>query len=85
MPFLKLVQKKQFQVSDPHFLLLVLLQSYVIFPGMNKLHENISAMYHRGKLDQIPWSHHQKTCIIDDKVAFVGGLGTHSYKKKCWF
>lgn len=42
---------------------------------MEQLHKNIKVLRHPKYLI-IPflWSHHEKTCLIDQRVAFLGGL-----------
>ena len=45
---------------------------------LNKLHENIKVTRHPKGTSSILWSHHEKLVIIDQKIAFVGGLDL------CW-
>ena len=42
------------------------------------LHENIKVTRHPKRTQSIFWSHHEKLVIIDQKIAFVGGLDL------CW-
>lgn len=41
--------------------------------------ENIDVVSHPKKGLAHVWSHHQKTVVIDDKVAFLGGIGTFCF------
>ncbi|KJE92461.1 phospholipase D zeta2 [Capsaspora owczarzaki ATCC 30864] len=41
---------------------------------LESLHPNIKVITHPGPTGPLNWSHHEKTTIIDQKVAFVGGL-----------
>lgn len=36
--------------------------------------ENFKVLRHPGLLIPQLWTHHEKMCIIDEKVAFMGGL-----------
>ena len=45
---------------------------------LKKLHENIKITRHPKMTTKVLWSHHEKLVIIDQKVAFVGGLDL------CW-
>ena len=45
---------------------------------LNNLHENIKVTRHPKGMSSILWSHHEKLVIIDQKIAFVGGLDL------CW-
>ena len=45
---------------------------------LNNLHENIKVTRHPKGTSSILWSHHEKLVIIDQKMAFVGGLDL------CW-
>ena len=45
---------------------------------LNNLHENIKVTRHPKGTSSILWSHHEKLVIIDQKIAFVGGLDL------CW-
>ena len=48
-------------------------------PTLMGLHPNIHVIRHPGKFrglgtDYLYWSHHEKTIIIDQTLAFVGGI-----------
>ena len=45
---------------------------------LNNLHQNIKVTRHPKGTSSILWSHHEKLVIIDQKIAFVGGLDL------CW-
>ena len=45
---------------------------------LNNLHKNIKVTRHPKGTSSILWSHHEKLVIIDQKIAFVGGLDL------CW-
>ena len=45
---------------------------------LNQLHSNIRVTRHPKGTSSILWSHHEKLVIIDQKIAFVGGLDL------CW-
>ena len=45
---------------------------------LKKMHENIKITRHPKGTSSILWSHHEKLVIIDQKIAFVGGLDL------CW-
>lgn len=38
------------------------------------LHSNIKVLRHPGGKTKVYWTHHQKTCVIDRRLAFVGGI-----------
>ena len=40
---------------------------------MQDLHENIKVLRHPRTFVSL-WSHHEKICIIDTQVAFLGGI-----------
>lgn len=44
--------------------------------GDHHVYKNIQFLAHRSPIleEQMLWSHHEKLCIIDQKVAFVGGI-----------
>ena len=42
---------------------------------LSQLHSNIHIEHHASSVQQfLAWTHHQKSIIIDEKIAFVGGL-----------
>ncbi|KAH3757901.1 phospholipase D1 [Pelomyxa schiedti] len=49
------------------------LQSAEVVQSLRALHNNIRAIAHPFLLP-IMWSHHQKLVVVDDQVAFVGGI-----------
>eukprot|EP01088_Endostelium_zonatum_P019194 TRINITY_DN6502_c0_g1_i1.p1 TRINITY_DN6502_c0_g1~~TRINITY_DN6502_c0_g1_i1.p1 ORF type:complete len:1166 (-),score=298.89 TRINITY_DN6502_c0_g1_i1:43-3540(-) len=49
------------------------LESPYVTTYMNKLHSNIIAMRHPN-WTPIVWSHHQKTVVVDEEIAFLGGI-----------
>jgi len=51
------------------------LQSKMVEEHLNALHPNIKVMSHPHSFDaSVAWSHHQKAVVIDDQIAFVGGI-----------
>jgi len=50
------------------------LQSSYIQDYFKSLHPNIHIILHPYLFGQWSWSHHQKSVVIDDKIAFVGGV-----------
>lgn len=52
------------------------LQTNYVLSYLNGLHSNIVALAHPN--NNIPWSHNQKIVVVDDQVAFVGGISTIS-------
>ena len=38
------------------------------------MHKNIKVLRHPNVAVPIIWSHHEKLCVIDQKIGFMGGL-----------
>ena len=41
---------------------------------LESLHPNIRAMRHPGGKTKVWWTHHQKLVVVDQQLAFVGGI-----------
>lgn len=50
------------------------LESTWVHHTLNGLHKNIVAIRHPNSWSDMIWSHHQKSIIIDETVAFLGGI-----------
>lgn len=48
--------------------------SFHVKDHFESLHKNIKVFRHPGIIIPQLWSHHEKSVIIDEKVAFMGGL-----------
>lgn len=49
------------------------LQSTFVYEYLNALHANIYCLSHP-QFTPLQWTHHQKIVIVDDQIAFVGGV-----------
>ena len=59
---------------------------------MQSLHPNIRVLRHPGGRTKVYWTHHQKTVVIDQRYAYLGGIdlcfgrwdtSEHSLKDEC--
>jgi phospholipase D1/2 len=50
------------------------LESDWVHRVLNGLHKNIIAIRHPNSWSDMIWSHHQKSIIIDETIAFLGGI-----------
>lgn len=42
--------------------------------ALEKMSENITVLRHPNYLLPHSWSHHEKMCVIDSSIGFMGGL-----------